>query len=248
VSGVEGPRRPAIVLRGLRKSYGPRLILDDVDLTVDRGEFLVVVGASGGGKSTLLRALAGLDADYEGALAVERPVAVGFQDARLLPWRSVWENVVFGLPGRRAQLRAQAVEVLAEVGLADRADAWPGTLSGGEAQRAALARALIRRPAVLLLDEPFGALDALTRLRMQALVLSLWRTHGFTVVLVTHDVDEAVVLADRIVVLSEGRVADEVRPTFSGDRTHEDPAFEQARRRILEQLGAATYATSLGRR
>lgn len=237
----------SIAVRGLRKHYGSRLILDSIDLDVAQGEFLVVVGESGGGKSTLLRALADLDSDYEGDLAVRQPVAVGFQDARLLPWRSVWENVVFGLRGSRSALRQQAIEVLGEVGLEAQADAWPSTLSGGEAQRAALARALVRRPSVLLLDEPFGALDALTRLRMQALVHSLWRTHGFTVVLVTHDVDEAIVLADRILVLTKSKLADEIRPTFSGSHSREDPDFERVRLRILEQLGAAQYEAELGR-
>ncbi|MGW0507408.1 ABC transporter ATP-binding protein [Micromonospora sp. NPDC003241] len=244
---ASSPDVAGISVRGLRKHYGSRLILDTVDLEVPHGEFLVIVGESGGGKSTLLRALAALDTDHEGELSVRQPVAVGFQDARLLPWRSVWENVVFGLRGNRAALRRQAVEVLAEVGLDALADAWPGTLSGGEAQRAALARALVRRPEVLLLDEPFGALDALTRLRMQALVHSLWKAHGFTTVLVTHDVDEAIVLADRILVLTGGRLADEIRPHFTGARTREDPGFERTRIRILEQLGAAHYETELGR-
>ncbi|MEU8265103.1 ABC transporter ATP-binding protein [Micromonospora sp. NPDC048999] len=245
------PPQPApgvsISVRGLSKHYGSRLILDGVDVDVAQGEFLAIVGESGGGKSTLLRVLAGLDSDYDGDVVVRQPVAVGFQDARLLPWRSVWENVVFGLHGSRSGLRRQAVDVLAEVGLEARADAWPGTLSGGEAQRVALARALVRRPSVLLLDEPLGALDALTRLRMQALVRSLWRTHRLSVVLVTHDVDEAIALGDRVLVLSQGKLADEIELSFGGPRSREDPAFERVRLRILEHLGAARYETELGR-
>ncbi len=143
-----------------------------------------------------------------GDIDVDGRVAFGFQDAGLLPWARVWENVVFGVKGSRAERRARALAALGDVGLEAHADAWPATLSGGEAQRVALARALTRDPAVLLLDEPFGALDALTRLRMQALVSGLWRERGFTVVLVTHDVEEAILLADRIAVLDGGVVAD----------------------------------------
>ena len=168
----------------------------------------MIVGQSGCGKSTLLRAIGGLDDGYDGAIDVDGRVAFGFQDARLLPWARVWENVVFGIAGSRAERRARALAALRDVGLEAHADAWPATLSGGEAQRVALARALTRDPAVLLLDEPFGALDALTRLRMQALVIGLWKQRRFAVVLVTHDVEEAILLADRIAVLDGGAVAD----------------------------------------
>ncbi|MDB5818952.1 MAG: Alkanesulfonates transporter ATP-binding protein / Sulfonate transporter, ATP-binding, partial [Rhizobacter sp.] len=182
----------AIRARGLGRAFDGRDVLREVDLTVERGEFLAIVGKSGCGKSTLLRAIGGLDAGFTGELDVDGPVAFGFQDARLLPWARVWENVVFGLRGSRSELRARAHQALASVDLQARAGDWPRTLSGGEAQRAALARSLIREPAVLLLDEPFGALDALTRLRMHALVNGLWRDKGFAIVLVTHDVEEAV--------------------------------------------------------
>jgi sulfonate transport system ATP-binding protein len=165
------------------------------------------------------------------------PVAFGFQDARLLPWARVWENVVFGIGGTRDERRARASQALTAVGLAEHAQAWPRTLSGGEAQRVALARSLVRAPALLLLDEPFGALDALTRLRMHALVHGLWRDQGFAVVLVTHDVEEAVLLADRIAVLDRGRITDLYAVEADRPRVRTDVRFEAARRRALQGLG-----------
>lgn len=182
--------RAAVTLRGLTRRFGNNTVIDSLDLEIAAGEFVALLGRSGSGKTTLLRTLAGLDHPSEGTVSVPDTRTVVFQEARLLPWKKVWQNVVLGLPGRAGRARADAA--LAEVGLDHRADAWPLTLSGGEAQRAALARALIREPALLLLDEPFAALDALTRLQMHDLVLALWRRHTPAVMLITHDIDEAI--------------------------------------------------------
>jgi sulfonate transport system ATP-binding protein len=233
------PDTAAVTARGVARSFGERAVLRAVDLMIAPGEFLVVVGQSGCGKSTLLRALGALDTNYTGEIEVEGKVAFGFQDARLLPWARVWQNVVFGVSGKRAQLRQRAIAALADVGLEGHVDAWPATLSGGEAQRVALARALTRDPSVLLLDEPFGALDALTRLRMQALVSGLWRERGFSVVLVTHDVEEAILLADRIAVLDSGVIADLLEVDMPRPRSRRDERFESLRVRILEDLGVS---------
>ena len=229
----------AVTVSGVERRFGERAVLRDVDLSVEPGEILVIVGQSGCGKSTLLRAIGGLDTGHEGDIDVDGRVAFGFQDARLLPWARVWENVVFGVKGSRAARRARAVRALADVGLEAHADAWPFTLSGGEAQRVALARALTRDPSVLLLDEPFGALDALTRMRMQALVNALWRERRFSVVLVTHDVEEAVLLADRIAVLDGGVVADLIDVDMPRPRSRIDERFEALRVRILDDLGVS---------
>jgi sulfonate transport system ATP-binding protein len=226
-------------VRDVERRFGDRTVLRGIDLVVDAGEILVIVGQSGCGKSTLLRAIGGLDDEYGGEIDVAGRVAFGFQDARLLPWARVWENVVFGVEGSRRQRRERARAALADVGLETHADAWPATLSGGEAQRVALARALTRDPAVLLLDEPFGALDALTRLRMQALVHGLWRERGFSVVLVTHDVEEAVLLADRVAVLDAGVIADLFDIDMPRPRSRRDERFESLRVRILDDLGVS---------
>ena len=190
-----------IVLSGLTRRFGERVVLDGLNLSIPAGQFLAVVGRSGCGKSTLLRLLAGLDRADGGELRqpAQQSVRVMFQEARLLPWKSVLDNVALGLaPAQREQAR----DALAEVGLADRADEWPARLSGGQRQRVALARALVHQPRLLLLDEPLGALDALTRLDMQGLIERLWLAHRCTTVLVTHDVGEAVNLASRIEALS----------------------------------------------
>ncbi len=203
----------AAELRHIDKWYGEHHVLDDVSLTVGRGEIVALVGRSGSGKSTILRVLAGLSTDHTGDRVVPAPPAFAFQEPRLFPWRDVATNVAYGLTRSRvsrAQARSRAERALADVGLADRASAWPQTLSGGQAQRVSLARALVSEPELLLLDEPFGALDALTRLSMRALLLQLWREHRFGVLLVTHDVDEAVALADRVLVLEDGRVVHEL--------------------------------------
>jgi ABC-type nitrate/sulfonate/bicarbonate transport system ATPase subunit/ABC-type nitrate/sulfonate/bicarbonate transport system substrate-binding protein len=181
---------PAISAVDIEKSFSERTILGGVNLCVLQGQILAIVGESGCGKSTLLRMFAGLETADAGRVIVRGQVSIAFQDARLLPWLKVWENVAFGLPASPATRQSKAQAALDEVGLGRLALAWPTTLSGGEAQRVALARALVREPAVLLLDEPFGALDALTRLRMHTLLNVLWDRHGFTIALVTHDVEK----------------------------------------------------------
>ncbi|MDQ4431621.1 aliphatic sulfonates ABC transporter ATP-binding protein [Yokenella regensburgei] len=200
-----------LLLSNIHKRYGSNQVLNALDLHVPSGQFVAVVGRSGGGKSTLLRLLAGLErADDGELLAGTTPLAslqddtrMMFQDARLLPWKTVIDNVGLGLKGR---WRDAALQALAAVGLENRAGEWPAALSGGQKQRVALARALIHRPGLLLLDEPLGALDALTRLEMQALIESLWLDQGFTVLLVTHDVSEAVMMADRVLLIEEGKI------------------------------------------
>ena len=205
----------SIRLRGLRKSFGSLQVLRGVDLDVPAGQFVAIVGRSGCGKSTLLRILAGLDSpdsgtvDLDGDAAPRDLARLMFQEPRLLPWARVLSNVEVGLGAERSlpDARARALATLAAVGLRERADEWPGILSGGQKQRVALARALVSRPRLLALDEPLGALDALTRIEMQALLERVWQRQGFTAVLVTHDVGEALALADRVVLIEEGAVA-----------------------------------------
>jgi len=224
-----------IHLQGLSRRFGERVVLDQLDLLIPQGQFLAIVGRSGCGKSTLLRLLAGLDQADAGQLQQprEQSVRVMFQEARLLPWKTVLDNVALGLPHGR---RAEAEQALAEVGLAERADEWPARLSGGQRQRVALARALVHQPSLLLLDEPLGALDALTRLEMQALIERLWQQHACTTVLVTHDVSEAVALADRVVLLEEGRVALDLPVDLPRSRTHADPHFVALEQHILQRV------------
>ncbi len=225
-----------VSVRGLTRQWaGPR-VLDALDLDLAPGSFTALLGRSGSGKTTLLRTLAGLDpAPADAAIQVPRPTAVVFQEPRLLPWKKVWENVTLGLGG--ADPRARAEAALREVELGHRLDAWPATLSGGEAQRVALARALVRQPRLLLLDEPFAALDALTRMRMHALVLALWRVHAPTTLIVTHDVDEALLLADRVLVLESGRIATDLKCGLPRPRTPSTPGFAPLRARLLRALG-----------
>lgn len=224
-------------LRHVDKWYGNRHVLVDVSLQIGRGEIVALVGRSGSGKSTVLRVLAGLSTDHTGERVTSGAPALAFQEPRLFPWRDVRTNVGYGLTRTRlsaTQIRQRAEQALADVGLADRADAWPLTLSGGQAQRVSLARALVAEPQLLLLDEPFGALDALTRLTMHALLLELWRRHGFGVLLVTHDVDEALALADRVLVLEDGRIIHALTvPRSTDTATH----TERHRAELLGQLG-----------
>jgi sulfonate transport system ATP-binding protein len=230
--------RPAARVRGLSRAFGGRVVLDGVDLDIAPGEFVAMLGVSGTGKSTLLRALAGLDREVTGELSVPGPVAVAFQEPRLLPWRRVLANVALGLRVRDAG--AVAGRALEEVGLTERAGAWPLTLSGGEAQRAALARALVREPSLLLLDEPFSALDALTRIAMHRLVLRLWERHRPAVLLVTHDVDEALILADRVLVLASGRIVFSGPVEVPRPRDRDNPGLTALRHRLLTELGVNT--------
>lgn len=229
---------PAAELHAVSKWYGRTRVLDDVSLRVGEGEIVALVGRSGSGKSTVLRVISGLAGDHDGRRSVLGAPAVAFQEPRLFPWRSVRENVRYGL-NRTKVSRTEALSrvdrVLTEVGLADKAQSWPSTLSGGQAQRASLARALVAEPQLLLLDEPFGALDALTRLTMHRLLLSLWRQHGFGVLLVTHDVDEAIALADNIVVLDNGRVVHTLRVDVP--RQPHGPRTDRYRTELLTQLG-----------
>jgi sulfonate transport system ATP-binding protein len=238
--GAPGAAASGVVAQtsGLSRSFAGHVVLDDLDLEIRSGEFVAMIGRSGTGKSTLLRALAGLDRDVTGGLTVSAPVAVVFQEPRLVPWKRVLANVSLGL--RASDPRGVARSALDEVGLAERADAWPLTLSGGEAQRAALARALVRDPGLLLLDEPFSALDALTRISMHALVLSLWERHRPAVLLVTHDVDEALALADRVLVLADGKIAHSATITLGRPRDRDHPDLVALRIRLLTELGVAT--------
>ena len=229
---------PAVRVRGLSRSFGQDQILSDLDLDIAPGEFVALIGRSGSGKSTLLRALAGLDQDVTGELAVDGTVAIAFQEPRLVPWKRVSDNVHLGL--RTSDPRARAAEALAEVGLTERAQAWPLMLSGGEAQRASLARALVRDPSLLLLDEPFSALDALTTIAMHRLLLSLWENHRPAVLLVTHDVDEALSLADRVLVLTSGRISYGCQVSAGRPRDRNRPDLNALRTRLLTELGVDT--------
>ena len=234
---------PAAVALEVGKSFDGRAVLDALDVTVARGEFVALLGTSGSGKTTLLRILAGLEAPSTGEVLVPQVRTVVYQEPRLVASLRVWRNVVIGLP-KASATRALAVDALREVGLADHADAWPGTLSGGEAQRVALARALVRQPRLLLLDEPFAALDALTRLKMQDLVADLCARHRPGVLLVTHDVEEAVLLADRVLVLRDGRISVDVAVDLPRPRRIGGQAFDALRDRFLAELGVHREAAT----
>ena len=225
----------------LTKSFGGIPVLKSVNLEIAPGEFVAIVGRSGCGKSTLLRLIAGLETPSQGGLLLDgeplrklsRTVRVMFQDARLLPWKSVLENVGLGL---QDNWRSKAEWALEQVGLKERAADWPAVLSGGQRQRVALARALVSQPHLLLLDEPLGALDALTRIEMQRLIEQLWQEQGFTSLLVTHDVEEAVALADRVLLIEAGQIALDLCVSLPRPRQRGSVQFAQIRERILERV------------
>lgn len=230
-----------LVVEGVAKRFGDREVLKDIDLRIPAGQFVAIVGRSGCGKSTLLRLLAGLDTATEGQLlagsapleSAREGTRLMFQDSRLLPWKRVIDNVGLGLKG---DWRGQALEALEAVGLADRANEWPAGLSGGQKQRVALARALIHRPRLLLLDEPLGALDALTRIEMQQLIERLWQRHGFTVLLVTHDVSEAVAVADRVILIENGEIGLDLSVDLPRPRVRGSARLAALEAEVLERV------------
>jgi sulfonate transport system ATP-binding protein len=243
-SSLVDPGAP-LTLRGVRKSFGAKTILSGVDLHVPAGQYLAIVGRSGCGKSTLLRLIAGLDEPSAGTIEVAgvserraRLARIMFQEPRLLPWARVDANVAIGLgpAADHAQALARSREALATVGLIDRAGEWPSTLSGGQKQRVALARALVSAPRILALDEPLGALDALTRIEMQRLLELVWLSNGFTAILVTHDVTEAVALADRIVLIDHGAIAADIPVALTRPRRRGSAEFARVEAAILERL------------
>ncbi|HVJ41868.1 MAG TPA: ATP-binding cassette domain-containing protein [Dongiaceae bacterium] len=228
----------SVSLRQVSKSFGQRQILKDIDLEIPAGQFVAIVGRSGGGKSTLLRLLTGLDQPSSGDITIagqgidglQSSVRLLFQEARLLPWQRVLSNVGIA---RGPHWRETAMTALRDVGLADRAHDWPAVLSGGQRQRVALARALVNHPGILLLDEPFGALDALTRIEMHQLITQIWQEHRFTAILITHDVHEAITLADRVLVLRDGRFVFDETIIQPRPRALDDAKLAHIEKRVL---------------
>lgn len=231
-----GRRGIRVAVKSLYKSYAGREVLRSIDLVLEPGEFVAVVGRSGCGKSTLLRLIAELETADRGALdfgdgKTPPETRIMFQDSRLLPWKRVLDNVALGLSKKDGSAHA-----LRQVGLEERGGEWPAVLSGGQRQRVALARALVHDPELLLLDEPLGALDALTRIEMQQLIETLWQQRGFTALLVTHDVQEAIALADRVVLIEDGRITLDERVPLARPRARGNAAFAQLEERILSRV------------
>ena len=238
-------RALSLTIRGLRKSFGDNEVLRGIDLHIPAGQSVAIVGKSGCGKSTLLRLIAGLDkptagtiefGDHEGNPSDH--VRIMFQEPRLLPWARVLSNVEVGLGRDRdsADAKRRAEEALEEVGLTEKRDQWPAVLSGGQKQRVALARALVSHPRVLAFDEPLGALDALTRISMQRLLERVWHDQGFTAILVTHDVSEAVALADRVLVIEDGRIAHDINVDLARPRQRGSADLAALEGHILREL------------
>jgi sulfonate transport system ATP-binding protein len=249
MSATTETERPEYVarVRDHHRAFGKNQVLRGVDLDIRPGEFVALLGRSGCGKSTLLRSLARLDPVPAGQVELHGRTAVAFQEPRLLPWRDVRENVALALlnSSERKDRYQRAKRTLAEVSLTDKMDAWPLQLSGGQAQRVSLARALVSNPALLLLDEPFSALDALTRIEMHQMVIELWRAHSMAVLIVTHDVDEALALADRLVVMDEGQVEQSWEITLPrSDRAPSKPEIAGTRAEVLNALGVKPTPTN----
>jgi sulfonate transport system ATP-binding protein len=231
---------PAIELEGVAKRFGDKQVLKGINLAIEQGELVAIVGRSGCGKSTLLRLVIGLESASEGSIRIRgarltgpnREARLMFQDAALLPWETVLDNVALAA-ARGRDRREVARDALRLVGLDQRAKDWPAILSGGQRQRVALARALASKASILLLDEPLGALDALTRLEMQSLIEQIWLREKFTAVLVTHDVEEAVALADKVLVMEEGRVIADIRPNLPRPRRRSAHEFIEVREKLL---------------
>lgn len=228
-------------ISGLKKQFGNQQVLGGIDLEVKPGEFVVIIGRSGCGKSTLLRLIAGLDEPTSGEInangewlkGLNPEVRIMFQDSRLLPWKRVIQNVAIGM---KKEDWPKAELALKQVGLYDRAKEWPNVLSGGQKQRVALARALASKPKLLLLDEPLGALDALTRIEMQRLIEQLWMEQRFTAMLITHDVEEAVAMADRVVLIEDGKIAMNLPIKFPRPRQRGNAAFAALAEKILRRV------------
>ena len=231
-----------LTARGLTRRFGDKTVLANLDLHVPAGQFLAIVGRSGCGKSTLLRLLADLDDADSGTISLgdgadrRRHTRVMFQEPRLLPWARVLANVAIGLGADRAGEPERARDTLSSVGLGDRGADWPAILSGGQKQRVALARALVSRPRLLALDEPLGALDALTRIEMQQLLEKVWVRDRFTAILVTHDVAEALTLADRVVMIEEGRISLDLVIDLPRPRRRGSVDLAQLEEQILSRL------------
>lgn len=245
IEQVDRVRKPiqngiALTIRNLVKNFESRTVLKGINLEINPGQFTAIIGRSGCGKSTLLRLIAGLERANEGTIRLDGNYLPGysdtrimFQEARLLPWKTVLENVALGLQQGGEK---DALNVLNAVSLQDRAAEWPIKLSGGQRQRVALARALVHRPRLLLLDEPLGALDALTRIEMHQLIEALWRENQFTALLVTHDVTEAISLADRIILIEEGKVAADVAVNLPRPRNKSSDEFKEIEELLLNKL------------
>jgi sulfonate transport system ATP-binding protein len=234
-------RGVSVGIKSVSIAFGGRTVLENFDIEISAGEFVAIVGRSGCGKSTLLRSVVGLETPQAGTITLGKVAAsnskpdvrVMFQDSRLLPWRRILPNVMLGL---EPALIPRARKVLTQVGLAERANDWPAALSGGQRQRVALARALVHDPNLLLLDEPLGSLDALTRIEMQQLIEDVWRSRGFTAMLVTHDVAEAVSLADRVILIEGGHVALDEVVNIARPRTRGSARFAALEERILGRV------------